>query len=174
MLGVACVALLSQAASIDWALSATKSNKNYGADGTTVFGKTSGDVAYLLLASDAAALTSASAVAGKALGSQNTFNNNGGFSSFTVTSSSLTDNTSYDFATVLVQGDQFLVTSTVTATTSDADTVREATFTYADVQSSTAGWGTGGGGGGGDTPEPTSGILLLVGGAMLALRRKQK
>ena len=32
MLGVACVALLSQAASIDWALSATKSNKNYGAD----------------------------------------------------------------------------------------------------------------------------------------------
>ncbi len=34
-----------------------------------------------------------------------------------------------------------------------------------------------GGGGGGDTPgipEPTSGLLLLVGGAMLALRRKQK
>ncbi|MGN0889807.1 MAG: PEP-CTERM sorting domain-containing protein [Kiritimatiellia bacterium] len=27
---------------------------------------------------------------------------------------------------------------------------------------------------GGDVPEPTSGILLLVGGAMLALRRKQK
>lgn len=26
----------------------------------------------------------------------------------------------------------------------------------------------------GDTPEPTSGLLLLVGGAMLALRRKQK
>lgn len=30
------------------------------------------------------------------------------------------------------------------------------------------------GGGGGDIPEPTSGLLLLVGGAMLALRRKQK
>ena len=30
-------------------------------------------------------------------------------------------------------------------------------------------------GGGGETiPEPTSGLLLLVGGAMLALRRKQK
>ena len=29
-------------------------------------------------------------------------------------------------------------------------------------------------GGGGDIPEPTSGLLLLVGGAMLALRRKQK
>ena len=32
-------------------------------------------------------------------------------------------------------------------------------------------WATGGGG---DVPEPTSGLLLLVGGAMLALRRKQK
>ena len=30
------------------------------------------------------------------------------------------------------------------------------------------------GGGGGDVPEPTSGLLLLIGGAMLALRRKQK
>ena len=29
-------------------------------------------------------------------------------------------------------------------------------------------------GGGGDVPEPTSALLLLVGGAMLALRRKQK
>ena len=28
--------------------------------------------------------------------------------------------------------------------------------------------------GGGDIPEPTSGLLLLIGGAMLALRRKQK
>ena len=36
-------------------------------------------------------------------------------------------------------------------------------------------WSTGGGGGGsGGVPEPTSGLLLLVGGAMLALRRKQK
>ena len=31
-----------------------------------------------------------------------------------------------------------------------------------------------GGGGGGGIPEPTSGLLLLIGGAMLALRRKQK
>ena len=32
----------------------------------------------------------------------------------------------------------------------------------------------GGSSGGGGVPEPTSGLLLLVGGAMLALRRKQK
>ena len=35
-------------------------------------------------------------------------------------------------------------------------------------------FGTGSGDGGEGVPEPTSGILLLVGGAMLALRRKQK
>ena len=32
----------------------------------------------------------------------------------------------------------------------------------------------GGGGGGGDGPEPTSGLLLLVGAGILGLRRKQK
>ena len=37
----------------------------------------------------------------------------------------------------------------------------------------TTGWNTNGGGSSG-VPEPTSGLLLLVGGAMLALRRKQK
>ena len=37
---------------------------------------------------------------------------------------------------------------------------------------SSAGWATPSSGGG--VPEPTSGLLLLVGGAMLALRRKQK
>ena len=41
------------------------------------------------------------------------------------------------------------------------------------LSSAKTAWATGGGGGGG-IPEPTSGLLLLVGGAMLALRRKQK
>ena len=35
-------------------------------------------------------------------------------------------------------------------------------------------WTDTSGGGSGGVPEPTSGLLLLVGGAMLALRRKQK
>ena len=50
-----------------------------------------------------------------------------------------------------------------------------------DNLNSTASWGTSSYGGatgwakaGGDIPEPTSGLLLLVGAGMLALRRKQK
>jgi len=173
VLGVICAAVLAQAASIDWSLTATKSNKVYGADGSTVFGKTSGDVAYLVLESNLANIKSASDVAGLAVGSADSFNSYGGIATRTATSSSLSENTKYNFAVVLVQGDQFLVTPTIAGTTSDADTVREAVFTYADVKASTGGWGKGSGGGE-DVPEPTSGLLLLVGGAMLALRRKQK
>lgn len=170
MLGVACAALLSQAASIDWSLTATKSNKVYGADGTTVFGKTSGDTAYLVLASSLSEITSASDVAGKALDSATSFSSYGGVSTRTATSSKLSENTEYGFAVILVQGDQYLVTQDKLATTSDADTVREVGFTYSNVNASTSGWGTGGGG----VPEPSSALLLLMGGAMLALRRKQK
>lgn len=43
-----------------------------------------------------------------------------------------------------------------------------------DWSTMTAGGGGGGGGGQGGIPEPTSGLLLLIGSAMLALRRKQK
>ena len=47
--------------------------------------------------------------------------------------------------------------------------------TGAGFDTSSAKWAAGGWQiGGSDVPEPTSGLLLLVGGAMLALRRKQK
>ena len=59
-----------------------------------------------------------------------------------------------------------------TATTHTDSKVAASTF----KTGSYTAWSTGGGGGGGSggVPEPTSGLLLLVGGAMLALRRKQK
>ena len=59
-----------------------------------------------------------------------------------------------------------------TATTHTDSQVAASTFKTGDYTA----WSTGGGGGGGSggVPEPTSGLLLLVGGAMLALRRKQK
>ena len=54
---------------------------------------------------------------------------------------------------------------------SDASTSKP-TITSANVAA--ADWKSTSGGSSGDVPEPTSGLLLLVGGAMLALRRKQK
>ena len=172
-----CAAVFAQAASIDWSVSASKSNKIYGADGTTVFGKTSGDVAYLILADsadsikDALAAGTFSASTEGVVGTASGYSTNGGINSSTATSSSLQENKAYDFAILMVNGDQsqYVMTAPISATTSDPDTVRDVQFTYAAVKA--AGWQTAGGG---DVPEPTSGLLLLVGGAMLALRRKQK
>ena len=51
-------------------------------------------------------------------------------------------------------------------------TATPATANFGNMQAATqdtSKWG-----GGGDVPEPTSGLLLLVGGALLALRRKEK
>lgn len=48
-----------------------------------------------------------------------------------------------------------------------------AAMNVSEIVNNTANWKSYGGGGG-DVPEPTSGLLLLIGGAMLALRRKQK
>ncbi|MGN0847814.1 MAG: PEP-CTERM sorting domain-containing protein [Kiritimatiellia bacterium] len=48
------------------------------------------------------------------------------------------------------------------------------TFAFGNQSSNLAANMTPYGGAGGDIPEPTSGLLLLVGGAALALRRKQK
>ena len=58
-----------------------------------------------------------------------------------------------------------------TATTHQDSKVAASTFMTGNYTA----WSTGGGGGGsGGGPEPTAGLLRRVGGAMLALRRKQK
>ena len=57
-----------------------------------------------------------------------------------------------------------------TTATSPAESAVDGT---ALLSSNYTAWKTGGGGTEG-APEPTSGLLLLIGGAMLALRRKQK
>ena len=54
------------------------------------------------------------------------------------------------------------------------DSAIGATDANALLSSAATAWKTSGGGESGGTPEPTSGLLMLVGGAMLALRRKQK
>ena len=57
------------------------------------------------------------------------------------------------------------------------ETLGPTTVSFGSQKSATqaaSAWKTVGGGGTDPLPEPTSGLLLLVGGAMLALRRKQK
>ena len=76
---------------------------------------------------------------------------------------------------VIVNGDQFATTAPYDASASVYDMSAGDSPVNA-VSKSGTGLSYSGftGGGGGDVPEPTSGLLLLVGGAMLALRRKQK
>ena len=63
-----------------------------------------------------------------------------------------------------VQGHSYTAETAATAETSD----------FTDTAFSSATWtALGGGSSGGDVPEPTSGLLLALGGAMLALRRKR-
>ena len=81
------------------------------------------------------------------------------------------------YAAVLVNGSDmyyntFQVTEFTSATTPMQDKTLNADWSGSDFLGDPARKGTVTGGGG--IPEPTSGLLLLIGGAMLALRRKQK
>ena len=75
------------------------------------------------------------------------------------------------------EGNYILVNGTSTQGVDPMTSATWAKFTDATAYGASD-WSTmtagGGGGGQGGIPEPTSGLLLLVGGAMLALRRKQK
>ena len=90
---------------------------------------------------------------------------------------SLTKGTSYDYYLVLVNGDNYYSQAysyTARDATDGVDMEAIATkVAPSTISSGMTPFSTGGGSGGG-VPEPTSGLLLIVGGAMLALRRKQK
>ncbi len=77
----------------------------------------------------------------------------------------------YTFYTVVIAdvGDQkyYLLSQTITTSVNATTQAFDPKLTFGD-QSTNKGWGTVA------IPEPTSGLLLLVGGALLALRRKQK
>jgi len=80
------------------------------------------------------------------------------------------------YAAILVNGSDmyyntFQVTEFTSATTPMQDKTLNADWSGGDYLGNPARKGTVTGGG---IPEPTSGLLLLIGGAMLALRRKQK
>ena len=92
-----------------------------------------------------------------------------------MTDDSITEGTTYNYYLVLVNGDEYQATPYSYAGRDSTGTPAASSYTSTIASSavSTTPFSTGGGSGGG-VPEPTSGLLLLVGGAMLALRRKQK
>ena len=79
----------------------------------------------------------------------------------------------YKFYNVIVGGGNAVVGDTVNATIVSVGTPTLGSFNAKTLTQSSDSWKSVSGGSG-DIPEPTSALLLLMGGAMLALRRKQK
>ncbi len=77
------------------------------------------------------------------------------------------------FSVIILDGQNYLVSGSASgAVYTDPDDASSATFTS--VEMAANGWKLyTPSSSGGDVPEPTSGILLLVGGAILALRRRR-
>jgi len=176
---VACAATM-QAAQFSWGFSNVRDGWNSGdnkVDGTAYLFLVGGDVTEASIASaisgaaDATAL--ASALGGKAIDTQSVSAGAGGGES----SAGISATAPADLFFVVVSGDNVYQGSAVTVNTIETLGFTEVAFgTQKSASSAASAWKTVGGGssGGGDVPEPTSGLLLLVGGAMLALRRKQK
>lgn len=167
-----CTVSISQAAFVDWTIDMGKAN---GGKQYYVFaGSKSSDVlAELAALTDqssskldgwALATGTLNTKAGKASGSSQDVGSETSLY-MVVLDGSLADGATYTAGTM----DISTLVYEPPATSSGTFTANSSSFT----QSGTIAAGSGGGGGG-DVPEPTSGLLLLVGGAMLALRRKQK
>ena len=178
---------LVQAASLDWEIAKKSWTMSDGSkpNGATIYVFDTGATGYsdfvtALTGGTLGDSISASTITGGAgylatattySNSNNTLlNNNYGKASGTVTVDSVGD---YSLAIIVYDNGKYLVSSTAEGRSyaSNPDDGSLAQFTPAKMTSS--GWATYTPSGS-DVPEPTSGLLLLVGGAMLALRRKQK
>ena len=180
ILAAVAMAASVQAASVSW----TCTNVYAGNDSDKVSG-----VAYFLT-TDMLAYSDAQALAGKgkdaittALGSAYSYTASAG--TFSVSSPGvanatlgLSDGSDYTAYLMIFDTDsvtdssKFYLTPTKSLSTYSGadDTVGVKWGTQATASKQASGWASATGG----VPEPTSGLLLLIGGAMLALRRKQK
>jgi len=175
---VAVAAAASQAASYDWKTKAGNSNSVYVNGTETTYNGT----AYLFLASSAATVYS-DWIGGKALSAMTSLD------SQSIASGKITAGTPFEnaadpisviFATEYGSGDnKFLYIST--SATQDGSDIGAATISFAGNAASSklaastaaysgAGWYTVGSS---PVPEPTSGLLMLLGMAGLALRRRR-
>ncbi len=180
MLAVAivCAAVCAQAASVGWTLTAgtgLAGNKYMffvdGQNGATLAAVTAAldagtDVSAMSFGSGVVADNGVALVA--AASSGKTLTNGASYTGFYVV---------FDSATPAAGAANYAVVAGASGLTK-AISATAASVTFVGGNQSTAladasNWKSFGGGGG-DVPEPTSGLLLLIGGAMLALRRKQK
>ena len=186
VLAVVVFAASANAAAIDWKVSAA-GVKGYNGSAQVNIG--SGATVYLVLSSAMGGITSAindgtfSASTTGVLGSQQTTGNTGVTGTGTVSSGfgSAGVGDSVDFRVLVVDSTHdvgntwYKFSGTVTQSLYD-ETATPAVPTTATFSSTVWGKGTewAKSGGSSDVPEPTSGLLLVLGGAMLALRRKNK
>ena len=185
-LALAAVSLCAQAAKVDWSIDA-KSIKD--ADGNDMKGET----AYLMMFASAAAASTyqagladgsikiADATAAAIDSATSTYTSNksaGKIDKRTKDVSSADPGDKAYFAILVTSGDKFMLGEAQQAqfydpTDTNFGDASGVAFVGSNFSTSgTTGWNTNGGTS--PIPEPTSGLLLLVGAGMLALRRKQK
>ena len=171
MMCAAAIGLAAQAASVSWSFSwATDASGNDLTSRTAYLM----NVATMTVADAQTQLTAKTFDATKALATSSiTYNDSDGAHGGGVNTVDLTG--SQSFYVVLVNGDNYGITSTINKTMSTlGNTVVGFQELSDDSGNSTlpVAWSPGGVSGGG-APEPTSGLLLLVGAGILGLRRKR-
>ncbi len=132
----------------------------------------------LVMASDVSAIQTALAagtsIDSYVLDTAKTSNTKGYVADHEVSSTKFTAGETYDLAALIMIGDDYVISGTQSfrAYRTGVDEAVSASFASTQGSNPSSAWGPKSGGG--DIPEPTSGLLLLVGAGMLALRRKQK
>ena len=170
---VVMTAFAVNAASFSWK-TATSGGKVYSDATTTLDSGTAYliDAAVLSQTDLASAVTGGTSlsdvIAGKTVGSATV---TAGKIATDITTDAYASGANVNFYTVVVNGDNYFASDSVAVTVSGVgDTIVQ--FKLSTPTKAADAWkdatGTGGG-----VPEPTSGLLLLVGGALLALRRRR-
>ena len=149
VMALAMVTSVASAASFKWSAA-----NIYGSDGTT---KWSGAVT--LYCTEVASFSATATATSGAVKAANTEFSNDLFIA----------GNDYNFYFTITDNGHTFTSQSVGATAQASDTSAIGFGNMASRTQDAANWG-----GGGDVPEPTSGLLLLVGAGMLALRRKQK
>ena len=167
---VAMLAVATQAASIYWQYSSSSNEKNYHIYALV------GETLPTAINNVSDWLKTQTVVGDKAV-SYNTMSKKS-TAQLEATNETITKDKTYYFVMVDAAGENFKAIGTYAGTDIVYDTANQESQITMNTSPAfaAASWtAVGGGSGGGEgVPEPTSGLLLLVGGAMLALRRKQK